>query len=90
MKCLLCNKNYINLGVHLRHKHQVDPNDYKEEFGILKTTPLVDKELSEHMSKKAKLRLLDDDYREEITQRCLKIAKNNIGKSCVGNKWSRF
>ena len=79
MECLLCGKNYINLGVHLRHKHHADPADYKEQFGLMKTMPLVDADLSEHISKSAKRRLLDPDYRREVTERCLVNAKNNIG-----------
>ena len=80
MECLLCNKNYINLGVHLRHKHHVDPADYKEEFGMMKTTPLVDADLSEHISKSAKRRLLDPDWLAETTERCKENAAKNIGK----------
>ena len=80
MECLLCGKNYINLGVHLRHKHHADPADYKEQFGMMKTTPLVDVELSEHISKSAKRRLLDPDWLAETTARCKENAAKNIGK----------
>ena len=80
MKCLWCGKNYINLGVHLRHKHHVDPANYKEEFGMMKTMPLVDADLSEHMSKAMKRRLLDVDYLAETIARCKENAVKNIGK----------
>lgn len=80
MECLLCGKNYINLGVHLRRKHHVDPADYKEEFGMMKTTPLVDADLSEHMSKSMKRRLLDADYLAGAIEKCKENAVKRIGK----------
>ena len=81
MKCLLCGKEYIALGVHLRHKHHIDPDDYRDEFGILRVTPLVDDDLSAQLSAGAKRRLQDDDYKAEVTERCLLNAKQNIGSA---------
>ena len=81
MKCLLCDKDYINLGVHLRHKHHVDPADYKEQFGMMKTTPLVDESLSHRLSKSMKQRLLDPDWLAETTARCKENAANGVGIS---------
>lgn len=69
MKCMICDKEYIALGVHIKSKHKIDLNDYKEEFGIMKTTPLVDEDLSKYLSKVAKDRFMDEDYKEEIAQR---------------------
>jgi len=80
MKCLICGKNYINLGVHIRRKHKVQLNDYRQEFHLLKTTPLVDESLSLHISNQAKIRLLDDDYKKELVVRCKENAKKNIGR----------
>jgi len=79
MRCLLCGKDYIALGVHLRHKHAVDPDDYRDEFGILRTTPLVDDDLSTHLSAAAHRRLEDPDHREEVAQRCRENAAANKG-----------
>ena len=84
MKCELCGKDYVNLGVHLRHKHKVDPDDYREEFGILRVTPLVDQALSEHIRAQIKIRLRDPDYKEEATARCLENAAANRGKPGPG------
>ena len=84
MKCELCGRQYIALGVHLRHKHHVDPDDYREEFGILRTTPLVDEELSEHLSAGAKRRMEDQDYKAEFQAICRKNAEANKGKSAPG------
>jgi len=70
MKCELCGRQYIALGVHLRHKHKVAPDDYREEFGMLRATPLIDDDLSEHLSAAAKRRLLDDEYKAEVQSRC--------------------
>ena len=83
MKCLLCDKVYINLGVHLRHKHHVDPADYKEQFGMMKTTPLVDEWLSHRISKSIKQRLLDPAWLAETTARCKENAANRIGMSAA-------
>lgn len=74
MKCELCGREYINLGVHLRHKHSVDPNEYREEFGMLRTAPLVDKELSAHISALAKNRMKDEEYLEQKRALCRKNA----------------
>lgn len=75
MKCELCGKDYIALGVHLRHKHQVAPADYREEYGLMKTTPLVSDDLSKQLSAGAKARLLDPDYLLETQERCRANAK---------------
>ena len=80
MKCELCGRQYIALGVHLRHKHKVDLNDYREEFGILRTTPLVDEYLSDHLSACANHRLQDSEYKSEVTARCKENASRKKGK----------
>lgn len=77
MECKLCGRHYINLGVHLRHKHAVDPDDYKEQFGIMKTTALVDAELSEHMRASQKRRMKDPEYLAEVQELCRGNAKAN-------------
>ncbi len=79
MKCEICGKNYIALGVHLRLKHKIDPADYKEEHGMLLATPLVDDWLSERLSDSMKTRLKDPDYKSEVSDRCRKNAAKNIG-----------
>lgn len=70
MKCLLCGGEYRALGVHIRHKHGVDPDDYRDDFGILRTTPLVDGDLSAQMSTAATARLEDEEFRSECVERC--------------------
>lgn len=80
MKCLICGKEYKALGVHIRLKHAVDPDDYRDEFGILRTTALVDEDLSEYLSAKAQFRLTDDEYRATVTERCKSNAEANKGK----------
>lgn len=84
MKCEICGRSYIALGVHLRHKHQVDPDEYREEYGILRTTPLVDDDLSEQISKSAKRRLQDPEYKAEVQARCHANAEKNKGKPSAG------
>lgn len=84
MKCELCGRQYIALGVHLRRKHSVDPDDYREEFGILRTTPLVDEDLSALLIAGAKRRLQDDDYKAEVQAICRKNADAKKGKPGPG------
>jgi hypothetical protein len=84
MECKICGKNYIALGVHLKHKHKIEPADYKEEHGMLLATPLVDNWLSERIRASQQLRLKDPDYKAEIADRCRENAKKNVGKPGVG------
>lgn len=84
MKCNICEKEYINLGVHVRRKHKVLPRDYKEEYGILLATPLVDSWLSERMSESQCERLKDPEYKAEATEQCRSNAMKNVGKPGAG------
>jgi hypothetical protein len=79
MKCEICGREYIALGVHIRHKHKMDLADYRAEFGLLQTRALVDDALSEYLSKCAKERLLDSEYKAEVSIKCRENAKANIG-----------
>lgn len=88
MKCNICGREFVSLGVHLRHKHKVDPDDYKEEHGMLRAAPLVDKWLSDRLKDSVNNRLKDPDYKDEVTQRCLANAKNNVGKAGGGTAMS--
>lgn len=71
MKCQICGKNYISVGVHIVKKHGVTPDEYRHEFGLLKTAALIDEDLSGHLSKMAKIRSagFDDDERAEVLTR---------------------
>jgi hypothetical protein len=80
MKCEICGKQYIALGVHIRHKHGVDPDDYRDTYGLMRTAPLVDKDLSDQIRASAKRRLQDDEYKAEVQNRCRKNAEANKGK----------
>ncbi len=84
MKCNICGKEYIALGVHLRHKHKVSPAEYKEEYGMLLATPLVDDWLSARLKSSQQDRLKDPDYKAEVTERCLANSRNNVGKPSAG------
>lgn len=76
MKCEICGRQYVALGVHLRHKHQVSPEEYREDYGLLKTAPLVDEDLSFHLRASALRRLEDPEYLAEVTGRCKENAKS--------------
>lgn len=84
MKCEICGRDYIALGVHIRRKHKVDPDDYRDEFGILHTTPLVDDDLSKQLSALMKVRLQDEEYMEEVTERCKKNGSARKGENGYG------
>lgn len=84
MKCNICGREYIALGVHLRRKHKIAPADYKEEYGMLLATPLVDGWLSERIRSSQQSRLKDPEYKAEVTDRCRTNAAKNIGKSGAG------
>lgn len=77
MKCQICGREYIALGVHVVVKHGVSTEDYRREFGLMKTTPLVDVDLSQHLSKMAKITFFarSADEKDEIRDRCKKNTK---------------
>lgn len=68
----------------MRVKHKVLLNDYCDEFGLLRSTPLVDSELSELLRASAKRRLQDPGYKEEATQLCLAMSAANKGRNISG------
>jgi hypothetical protein len=82
--CRLCGRTFVALGVHLRHKHAVDPDDYRDEYGILRGAPLVSEALSQHLSAAATRRLEDEDYKAEVADRCRENAKALKGRPGPG------
>lgn len=84
MRCEICGKQFVALGVHLRHKHKISPAEYKEEYGMLLATPLVDDWLSERLKSSQQNRLKDPDYKNELTERCLANSRKNVGKPGPG------
>ncbi len=69
MKCLICGKDYVNLGVHVQKKH-MPCNDYRRKFNIPFGTPLADKELCDSLSVSALQRLEDPEWLAECRKRC--------------------
>lgn len=96
MICQICGKNYVALGVHVKVKHGIEVADYKSEFGLLKTAPLVDADLSEYFSKMAKITFATrtSDEQDEIRARCRdnskvgcpKGAMSEAGKVALGSR----
>ena len=84
MKCMICGRHFVALGVHLRRKHAVSPDDYRDEFGMLRTAPLVDEELSAQLRSSALGRLKDAEYLDEVQRRCRENAQRNTGKPHPG------
>ena len=84
LKCAICGGEFWALGVHVKHKHGICAKDYKAEYGLLLTRPLVHPEISEALRDSAKRRLLDPDYHAEVTERCKENSEANKGKNgCV-------
>lgn len=82
MICLICGKNFISVGVHIRHKHGISPEEYREEFGLLKTAPLVDEELSAHLSQdKKRYFALNPDLKEVAAARLKAVESRNMAGS---------
>ncbi len=84
MKCELCGRQYIALGVHLRRKHKVDPDDYREQYGMLRAVPLVDDWLSDRFKERQHQRLKNPEYKEELQNHCVSMSKKNIGRPNAG------
>lgn len=84
MRCNLCGKEYAALGVHLHRKHKVDLNDYREEYGMLRTAPLVDPWLSERMRDSQVARLKDPEYTAELVARCVENSVRKLGANTPG------
>jgi hypothetical protein len=74
MICLICGKNYINLGVHVNKKH-MDCKEYKYMFNIPLTTPLAEKELCDSLSVGALKRLESTEYLDSLKKRCVENSK---------------
>lgn len=75
MKCLICGKEYINLGVHVQKKH-MSCHEYRIMFNIKLTEPLADKELCEQLSVSQMQRMEDPEW----LQRCKDMCEKNKGK----------
>ncbi len=80
LKCAICGGEFWALGVHVKHKHGICAKDYKTEYGLLLTQPLVHQEISESLRDSMQRRLTDPEYKAEVTERCQENAKSNKGK----------
>lgn len=79
MKCMICERDFKNLGVHVQKKH-MSCDDYRRKFDIKLGTPLADKYLCELLSVSALQRLEDPEFLAECQERCLKNAGSIKGK----------
>lgn len=84
LRCAICGECFWALGVHVKHKHGICAKDYKAEFGLLMTTPLVHSEISEALSSSQRIRLADPEYKSEVTERCQENSQKNKGKKAPG------
>lgn len=53
MICLICNKEFKTLKRHLTQNHQITDKEYRAQFNIPKTQPLIAKAYSEERKKAA-------------------------------------
>lgn len=84
LECMICKGKYWALGVHVKHKHGISASDYKREFGLLASTPLVHEEISEAAKASIHRQLSNPDRREEMRQICIKNAGQ---KYASGGGW---
>jgi len=84
LRCAICGQCFWALGVHVKHKHGICAKDYKAEFGMLMSSPLVHSELSEAISQSARIRLSDPAYKAEVSERCIENSQKNKGKKRTG------
>ena len=54
LTCLLCGRNYINLGLHISAAHKISMDEYREQFGIPWTYGLAGKTFRARASKNVK------------------------------------
>lgn len=80
MKCEVCGRDYVALGVHVKHKHGITAREYKVQFGMLMTQPLVDSDLSEHLSRAAIRRMTDPEEHAICAELCRMNAATMKGK----------
>lgn len=80
MRCAICGGEFWALGVHVKHKHGICAKDYKAQYGLLLTAPLVHEEVSEVISQAMRQRLLDPEYKREVSELCRENGKATKGK----------
>jgi len=54
IKCLVCDKWYIHLGIHISRKHTISLRDYRIEFNIPLKKGLIGRKLRENTVEKSK------------------------------------
>jgi hypothetical protein len=61
MQCSECGRHFVALGVHVRNKHGMDPDDYRRRHNIPLTQALADGDLRKRLSEKAILRMKTEE-----------------------------
>lgn len=62
MDCLICQKQYRNVGAHVVKTHKMTCNEYRLMFNLKLMTPLVDPDVSEMLSASALQRMQDPEW----------------------------
>ncbi len=82
IRCEICGKTFAALSSHLRHKHQLTSDEYKEEFGV---DHIVCASLRREISHRVRRRKLQFEPldRAEVIRRLLEVADDTgrIGKN---------
>lgn len=66
--CLVCGKSFKTLKRHLKNAHDMNPQDYRQTFGLDKSYPLVAPNLSQQRAQVAKERGLGERLAEARKQ----------------------
>lgn len=85
LTCLLCGQEYANLTMHLKGGHHIDPDIYKEQYGITYTTRLAGQEFKETARKlflkKVKQGKLSLKPSPELIAKLLTIKKRPVNEA---------
>jgi predicted transcriptional regulator len=50
VQCHLCGRFWAKLGTHVRYRHGMSPDEYREELGLNKSTGLISPALGDRLS----------------------------------------
>lgn len=85
LTCLLCGKEYAMLTSHLKRGHRIDPDEYKEQYGITYTTRLAGQvfkaKARKLFLKKVKEGKLSMKPSRELIERILAIKKRPVNEA---------
>ncbi|MBQ3422460.1 MAG: MucR family transcriptional regulator [Romboutsia sp.] len=81
--CEICGRSFKKLSEHLKYKHHIDNNTYKERFGLNRTTKLTGNNfipnITNDITKYSIDTRFEKGHKESAKKRRLQTVKNRIG-----------